>query len=262
MNLNGAPPASFETSEKMPAPSYSPSRTAFASISLHQYDRMRLMQFPQEDIAALRRVIQQTWHRGIQEERPYSVSHEFKLKGYPWSGQGKDAIPARIVMREIFAYLYSNGWILHASTDISKKLSDKDTLIFRKQQTAPPPSDWFCISFNQGDRLRLIGASEELLNSFRQLLNSMGLLQNEFWKESHNNAWEFKLNGYPWLATGEETMTTRLLILNMVGTLESHGWTLYASLDQSTAGEKTSETDSWYCVRDKNWVPGMAVFHR
>lgn len=166
-------------------------------------------------------------------------------------------------MRGIFAYLFSIGWILHASTDISKKEFDKDTLIFRKQQTPPPESEWISISFNQRDRLRLIGANTELIASFRELLKSMRLLQEEFWKDKYNNAWEFKINGYPWYAMGEETVKTRLLVLRMVETLETHGWSLYSSLDQSNGhGENTSEADSWFCVRDKQWVPGMAVFHR
>jgi hypothetical protein len=163
----------------------------------------------------------------------------------------------------MFAYLFSVGWILHASTDISKNGFDKDTLIFRKQQMPPPQSEWISISFNQADRLRLIGASLELKTSFGELLKSMRLLQEGFWKEKHNNAWEFKLHGYPWHATGEETVKTRLLILRMVDTLEAHGWSLYSSLDQSNGhGQNANEADSWFCVKDKQWVPGMAIFHR
>lgn len=262
MDLKGPPPA-FDTPEKSAAPSYSPFKTSFAAISLHKSDRIRLLQFPQSDIVAIRGIIKKSWPRGIQDERTYSSSYEFKLSGYPWSGQGPDAIPSRIVMRGIFAYLFSIGWILHASTDISKKEFDKDTLIFRKQQTPPPESEWISISFNQRDRLRLIGANTELIASFRELLKSMRLLQEEFWKDKYNNAWEFKINGYPWYAMGEETVKTRLLVLRMVETLETHGWSLYSSLDQSNGhGENTSEADSWFCVRDKQWVPGMAVFHR
>ena len=57
-------------------------------------------------------------------------------------------------------------------------------------------------------------------------------------------------------------MTTRLLLLKLLETLESRGWSVYASIDQSTASENRSETDSWYIVREKGWVEGSAVFHR
>lgn len=167
-------------------------------------------------------------------------------------------------MREMLARLYQEGWILHASTDVSKKQLDKDTLMFRKQESAPPAAEWISISFNMSDRLRLIGADTELISAVRQLLQNMRLLQTDCgWKDQRLGAWEFKINGYPWRASGEETMTTRLLLLRLLETLEQHGWSLYASVDQSTSsGDNVSETDSWFCVRDKGWRPGSAVFHR
>lgn len=220
------------------------------------------MQFPAEDVAAIRGVIQRSWSKGIQHEKPYSTSYEFKLYGNPWFGQAYDAITSRIIMREIFAHLFSQGWILHLSTDVSTKKLDKDSLIFRKQQTPPPASEWIAISFNQSDRLRLIGAPQYLLADVRVLIQQMRLLQAENWKDQSLGAWEFKLHGYPWHATGEETMTTRLLLLRLLETLEGKGWSVYASIDQNTAGENTSETDSWYVVKEKDWAEGSTVFHR
>lgn len=272
MNLNPGYP--FEKSDQsrpqsMPAsmesaPSYAPFRTTFATISLHRSDRLRLLGFPQSDIQALRGVIQSSYSKGVQKEQLYGKSHEFKLYGNPWYGQSSDAIISRVLVREILAYLFSIGWILHASADVSKKEFDKNTLFFRKQQSPPPPSDFMCISFNMSDRLRLIGAPPQLVQAMKNLLAGMGLLQTDLgWKDANLRAWEFKINGYPWRATGEETMSTRLLLLKMLECLERYGWSLYASVDQSTgSGEHSSETDSWYCVRDRNWVEGAAVFHR
>jgi hypothetical protein len=267
MNLNPPPPSLEEfkksATAETPAPSYTPFQTSFASISLHRTDRIRLLQFPQSDIVAIRAVIKRSWIKGIQNEGTYSSSYEFKLFGNPWNGQGNEAITSRIVLREVFAYLYSVGWILHASTDVSKKEFDKDTLIFRKQQHPPPESNWISISFNETDKLRLIGAAKELIAAFGVLLKNMRLLQGEYWKDQRNNAWEFKINGRPWRAFGEETVTTRLLVLKLLETLEKQGWSLYLSVDQSNGhGNQTSETDSWFCVRDKQWIQGSAVFHR
>jgi hypothetical protein len=244
------------------SPSYSAFRTSFASLSLHQGDRIRMLQFPDSDVLALKEIIKKHWAKGLQNERKYGQSHEYKLHGYPWHGQGSDAITSRVLMREIIAHLFSEGWILHASTDISKSASDTDTLLFRKQQTPPPESQWISISYNMSDRLRLIGASEDLIQDVRELLQSMRLLQTENWKDQRLNAREYKLHGYPWIPSGEATMTTRMILLNLLEVLEKKGWSLYASIDQSTAGKNSSETDSWYCVRDKAWVEGSTVFHR
>ncbi|CZS94916.1 uncharacterized protein RAG0_11945 [Rhynchosporium agropyri] len=246
------------------APAYTPFRTSFASLSLHRSDRIRLLSFPQSEIDGLRNVIQVTYAKGLQAEQKYGGSHEFKLYGNPWYGQSSDAIASRVIIREILSYLFSVGWILHATTDVSKKQLDKDTLFFRKQQTPPPPSEWISISFNRFDRLRLIGADEQLRYAMKNLLSGMMLLQEDCgWKDQRLNAWEFKIKGYPWMASGEETMSTRLLLMRMLECLEGSGWSLYASVDQNTgSGNDTTETDSWYCVRGLGWVPGSAVFHR
>jgi hypothetical protein len=260
--------AGIPTQEESAPPAYVESsfKTSFASISLHKTDRIRLLQFPPENIAAIRDVIKKNWGSGIQEERTYANSHEFKCLGNPWSGQGADAIPARILMRGILAYLYSFGWILTASTDVSKSLLEKDTMVFRKQVVAPSPSEWIAISFNQGDRLRLIGAPAGLIAAFQALLKGMGLWQDANWKDKALNAFEFKIHGWPWRPQGEETMTTRLLLLRMLETLEAGGWSLYATVDQNNGhhnkNSSSTGTDSWYCVRAVDWVPGNSVFHR
>lgn len=245
------------------APSYTPFRTQFASISLHRSDRLRTINFSQTDIDAIREVIKGSWGRGIQEERKYSVSYEFKLRGNPWYGQGPEAITSRVLVRGLLAYLFSSGWILHAATDVSKNIYDKDTLFFRKQQAPPPPSDWIAITFNMSDRLRLIGADPSMRQSVREMLERLRLLQQDMnWKDQSLGAWEFKINGYPWNASGEGTMITRFLLLNLLEVLEANGWSLYANIDHSEGSKDVGETDSWYCVRDKAWVPGMAVYHR
>jgi hypothetical protein len=251
-----APPAYVESSI----------RTSFASVSLHKSDRIRLLQFPPEDIAAIRSIIKQNWPSGIQEERTFASSHEFKCFGNPWSGQGMDALPARILVRGILAYLFSCGWILTASTAISNSVFEKDTMIFRKEAVPPPDSEWLAISFNQGDRLRLIGAPTELIYAFQTLLKSMNLWQEGFWKDQALNAWEFKLTGWPWKSNGPDVMTQRSLLLGMLETLETGGWSLYATVDQnnsnSGSGHNSTGTDSWYCLRAVDWVPGNSVFHR
>ena len=231
---------------------------------MHSTDLLRLLNFPQSDIQRLRICIQAHYRKGIQREQPYGQSHEFKFHGTPWYGQTSDAIISRILIRELLAELFRLGWILHASTDVSKKSGDKDTLLFRKQQAPPPASDFLAISFNQYDRLRTIGAPPELVQSIKDLLVEMNLLQTDNgWKDQSLHAREFKLRGYPWMANKSETMTTRFLLLKMLECLEANGWSLYASIDQSMAGgDNSSETDTWYCVKDRNWVEGAAVIHR
>lgn len=231
-----------------------PFHATFASMSLSGVDRVSLLQFRHEDIVALHSVVQSSWHLGIQTVRKFPLSYEFKLNGSPWRGQGSDAIPARILMRSILAYLFSAGWILQAATDVGKKEHDKSTLIFRKQETPPPESEWIAISFNQTNKLRLIGANTQLITAFRSMLKGTRVLQGESWKDKSRNTWEFKIQGTSWVATGEQRTVARMLLLKMVETLERYGWNLYASVNQNEAYMGHSrKTDSWFCVRKKGW---------
>jgi len=222
-----------------------------------------MLQFPAEDIISVREIINHFWPSKLHSEREYAAAYEFRLHGHPWNAQGKESVPSRIIIREIFAYLYSVGWLLHVSTDVSKKDNDKDTLIFRNQGKPPPKADWLAISFNQRNRLRLIGVDEELISAFKLLMKNMRLWDKDGWKEEHSNTFEMRLHDHPWWPVDEDTVTMRALLLKMMETLEHHGWTVYSSLDQSNGhGPASRESDTWYCMRLQKWQPGNFVHHR
>jgi hypothetical protein len=234
--------------------------STFACMSLNMFDRLRMIQFAAGDIELVRQAIKKVWMKGIQEERNYHGAHEFKLKGNPWFGQGNDAVPSRSLMASVFSTLYNKGWILVASTDISKKQMDKDSFLFRLQIPPPEPCTWMAISFNRGDRLRLIDAPRELIEPFRAMLKP--LLQQEGWKVP--NAYEFKCRGYPWFAQGSEAVSTRIMLLYMLQILETQGFRLYASIDQNTGpggDSSVSETDTWFCCRSLSWSKGTPVYN-
>ncbi|KAL8283620.1 hypothetical protein RQP46_005415 [Phenoliferia psychrophenolica] len=237
--------------EVPPLPNYAVAApTTFACVTLNMSDRLRLIRFSDGEINALRTTIEGLWPR-IQSERVYHGAHEFKLKGYPWSGQGREAIPARRLMCGILSTLHQRGWVLTLSTDVTKKGFDKDSLVFRFNTTPPPPSYFCAISFNEGDKLRLIGGTRELQDAIEQKE-----------PDTHEINSKWKMLGYPWFANGDATVTTRCLILDILSMLERHGWSLYASVDQSTGGgdQGSSDTDSWYLRRRQDWQPGMPVY--
>lgn len=236
-------------------------RTAFASLSLHMWDRMRLLNFPPHIVDLVRDIIRRTWPGGVQDQRPYAGSFEFKLTGYPWRGHSEEGMHARRLVRTILAELFAQGWVLAFSTDVSKKQNDIDTMLFRYQDPAPAPCEWMSISFSRSDRLRLIDAPQDMIANVVQLLQSATQKQEPFYMPG---IFELKLWGNPWWATGEETMDARRLLLQLVQCLEEHGFTVYASIDQkSGAGGDNGgrETDTWHCCRRIGWVPGEPVFH-
>lgn len=106
------------------------------------------------------------------------------------------------------------------------------------------------ISFNDGDKLRLIRPPNDVINAVKASWG--GSIQKESWK-LQNVAWEFKLAGFvttvtirvfnkadvqfrmPWLSSGDEAIIARIRLLTMLDALNLLGWDLHSSVDM-TAG--------------------------
>lgn len=238
-------------------PAYAPFQSTFTSVSMHKSDRIRLLNFPTDITDTIRQAIVTSWPRGVQSERPYGGSHEFHLRGYPWASSGNDAIHARRLVRTILEDLAKRGWMLSLSTDVSRKSTDKDTLVFRHQNPAPQPMTWMCVTFSLFNELRSIDAPPDLVTDGVQALAPH--------VESHKTkdqpgVYQLTLRGHPWSADGTATMEARQILLSLLQVLELHGFTVYASIDQKAA--ETGSTDTWYVCRQVSWIRGMPVFHK
>jgi len=248
-------------------PSFYTFQTHFGSVSLHRTDSLRLIGFPDAVMPSVHAVIQQTWPKGVRSEGLYGGSYEFRMHGSPWYGQGREGAAARRLMRNLLATLYSLGWVMTFSTDLCKKTEDKDSLIFRHQSPPPPPCEWISVSFSKWDAIRLYDAPAELITALAQDLAPV-LSKPTAFQHSPGVA-EFRCVGTPWFANGKATMMSRQIALQMVMTLEQHGFSVYASIDQKLnfdhlqRGQPTfSETDTWHVCRPIDWRPGMPIFHK
>jgi len=224
----------------------------WACVTMNEDDLLRFIQFSKEEIEGIRSVIATSWSNGIQNERDYHGSWEFKLRGYPWQAQGSEAVSSRLLICRVLGHLYERGWMLVSSVDVSKKAGDKDTLMFRRHGPAPP-LEFFAVSFNENDKLRLIGAPAEVLPAVRQMLGRA--VQSETPKDG---SMQFKLQGDPWISEGSETITTRALVMNILQTIELHGFRMYATVNQSS--KETEEMDTWYVCRPRGWTAGGVVY--
>ena len=129
-------------------------------ISLNSTDLIRVINAPENLISAVRSTIQRNWSKGIQRERAYAGSWEFKLEGTPWWADGTEAVKSRYLVLKLMEALQEYSWSPVAAFDSSRKVSDKSTLLFRQSQ--PKQSPFFCISLNESDKLRLINAPEDV----------------------------------------------------------------------------------------------------
>ena len=58
-----------------------------------------MIRFPMNVVMAVQAAIEASWPRGIQNEREVFLgAYEFQLKGNPWTGQGDESVPARVLM--------------------------------------------------------------------------------------------------------------------------------------------------------------------
>ena len=287
LQQGGRPLPAYESSSFQQAPAYEssashqappPFQTHFASMSMHAADALRFLSFPTPVIDACRTTTRALWSGGIQREGGYGDSYEFKLTGYPWSSMGFSAMQARRLIAGLLGTLHGMGWVLTLNTDVSNSPGDKDTLLFRHQTPPPAPCDWCSISFSRVDRMRLIDVSPEVCQTLCARLGQQWVSRVG---EYAPGIQEIKFHGYPWSASGTETMKVRGLLLIMLATLEEEGWTVYASVDQSRAGgsDNVGDTDTvsvlvssgneswwltvsqWHCCRLKGWERGTPVYH-
>jgi hypothetical protein len=142
------------------ASSSTSNQTRFASISLHREDTLRFLRFPPELVSIYRQTITGVWKKGIQSECPYAGSHEVKLRGNPWHGVS-EPIDARRLICALLGTMHTQGWVLTLNTDVSKKVLEKDTLLFRYQYPAPAECEWASIAFSNIDRVKFIDCEKQ-----------------------------------------------------------------------------------------------------
>ena len=57
---------------------------------------------------------------------------------------------------------------------------------------------------------------------------------------------KWKLQGFPFIATGAGGIASRLLQVQLLNLLATFGWEFHASVDFSSAGSDATASDSWY----------------
>lgn len=122
------------------------SGSAAICLSLHEEDKIRVMNLPRELVDPLHLVIQSRWRKGIQSEGLFAISYEFRLHGKPWSlsssadEEDEETIDnARGLVAHILCFLLQHGWALVATTNIGQYMTssgfrEKETMYFKHRQ--------------------------------------------------------------------------------------------------------------------------------
>ncbi|CAF0998212.1 unnamed protein product [Didymodactylos carnosus] len=218
------------------------------------FDRIRLINVPAVLVHEIRTAISSSWGQ-IQDERLYYSTYEFKLSGYPWIGTSDEAVRSRKLLTELLVCMAQKGWNLVQASDVSKRAGDKDTLFFELSIVIPSyrPS-LFSISFNKTDRIRVIDSpSLDLIETVKS-----GIKQE--WRQgiaheiNYYGSVEFKLNGNPFWADGQEAVTARIMLAQILSNLRNIGYKLYGSVDISHGHNDGHDLESWVFRKvDESW---------
>lgn len=221
-------------------------------VSLHQMDILRLINCPSNIVESTKTLIEEHWSKGLANETKSYDAYEFKLKGYPWWTNGKDAVMARCFITMLFQNFFTMGWRLVASLDISRGLTDKIVLVFHS--CIPKNLPHFCISLNGFGKIRLLNAPKEIVGLTRDAVT-------ESWPEGikeesdHFGTYQFILEGTPWCDRGsnDEYLLGRCMMLLVLKNLMENGWRVVCSADVSgkeyhndSESDDSEDVVSWF----------------
>lgn len=235
------------SSSKVPA--------TFATLSVHHQNKIRIVKFPNSLIVGIRKRIIALWPKGIKQDDLYGDSWQIVLHNNTPKVGNPDLTP--VVLRDILAYLYTEGWIIETSTNPTKKGKARDTFIFRSQPI-PPPATFMTITFHHHSALHLAGADTESINALRASLTKNSVYRSSKAKTAF---WQIKIKGSPWVPVGKESVHTRLVMIAILEGLDESGWKLYTRCSLGpNLGRIYSErccshrlrdktSDTWYCIK-------------
>eukprot|EP01061_Rhynchopus_euleeides_P028150 TRINITY_DN457_c0_g3_i1.p1 TRINITY_DN457_c0_g3~~TRINITY_DN457_c0_g3_i1.p1 ORF type:complete len:504 (+),score=123.62 TRINITY_DN457_c0_g3_i1:60-1514(+) len=225
-----------------------PSHDRFAMLSLNSTDKLRLLGLDVEEIGIVRSTVKSYWV-AIQQENSTALYHEFKLKGTPWWSNGTDAVASRGLVMHLLQALRAVGWEAHCALDVSRKDSDKSSIMLRRCQ--PAQLQHMCISFNETDKVRVLNCPNMVDAVRATLLQWPRGISKE---REYGGAYEFKLNGNPWGHHFERSAAASLA-MDLLNTMEQHGWVLACACDTSAkyyrddSNDYPIDVDSWYFVQ-------------
>ncbi|EXK83927.1 hypothetical protein FOQG_11879 [Fusarium oxysporum f. sp. raphani 54005] len=250
---SSAAPPPFSQAVSNAGPSTFQSR--FASITRHGLDRIRLVNFSEAEIAAVHEIVRTYWDRGIDKVYPQEASREFKLGGYAWGYDPNGNEQAMMLTLRILEGMHNLGWVIYSPIEVTKRVSTKDALIFRKVNHIPPPCEWINVSFHGGDKLKILNfPPSDLVNDI--MATFMIDIQRH---EVTPDRAKIKFKGYPWRPLESDGAETQLKLLALLEILERHGFTLYARTSARFTDE-TSESNVLVFQRRRDWVAGKSLY--
>lgn len=135
---------------------------------------LRLIDFPVSAIEMVRESIAQVSSKpkitSEQNAMQRYMCFEFHLDGTPWNTESvTEGIFSRHLITTILQRFQAAGWGVVAALDLSRRLDDKVSFIFRS--CAPLNVPYFCLAPGGSDTIRVINGDENVVQMVQNLIN-------------------------------------------------------------------------------------------
>ena len=225
----------------------------YLCIAIRPNDKIRVILGTSHEVSIIRQIIEETWPQGIQREQfLLNGVHEFKMRGNPFRvyTSSTEAAASRIMAGSILHRLHRDGWKLLTSSDLTRT-TDLTTWIFKKMQNTAAVSTrpLLIVGLSSTDSLMVLNAPEELHQTFRDVVQKSWKAGIQRWTYE-NYVLVIKLSGYPWHPDGQDTVSSRLLLQNLISDLRLRQWNLYGNSNLK------SSTNTLFFEYDPNIIPG------
>ena len=204
-------------------------------LSLNRTDRLRLINFANDPriVLAVAESLKET--NGYEPDlKNYYGSTEFKVSGTPFYSSGYESIASREMIAGVLQVLRQNGYEVLTGIDVSRKLHDKSSILFRKCNRIAERHA--CISLNDVDKIRIINFPSEISRSLELVVQQHYLpgIQEIKEKGSRTSCCQLKLNGSPWSSYNKSySIHGKSMLLMLLREASRLNWDLVASVDVS-----------------------------
>ena len=211
------------------------------------------------EISTIRQLIEEAWPTGIQREQYlFSGVHEFKLKGYPFQVFTSSTNAASWIMAgSILHRLHRDGWKLLISSNKTRTMN-LTTWFFKKMPiTAVSTRPLLIVGLCSTDAMVVVNAPENLHQVIRDVVQKSWPAGIKEWiPKSENTVLMIKLVGDPWHPHGQDTVSSRLLLQNLISDLYQQQWNLYGNSNLK------SNINTLFFEYDPNIIPeGPSTAH-
>ena len=251
LNLSGLSAGTYFFQENPEAPH----QVQIACLQLANWDKIRVIELPIQEIEPLERILTNAWTRGVQKNDKYGIPG-FKLSGRPWLSMettNSENIDARILIIKLLHYMESNGWTRVVPFDCSISDSDADSLLFfRDPSFRQPrqPSEFCAIALERVHKIRLIGALDEVsLSTFENSVRNHwkgGIKETNRFQDAR----QVKCQGRPWCPhTTDENIASANLMCGVLQDMWHIGWRWHCAIDMSVS---VSDKSTFFLRRNRS----------